>query len=372
MPEYTTDFDEPNDLPLASPTIDPDAPDEIAQFVESLGLSDKFRCLIRKTKPGAQGYYTIADLKNVVPTVEQIGKDYGPGQYHIAFTWYPPKGTPKVGGKAGSLVKTIPIDLPDIPWKRIHLLHMAKLEQEDQEALDRLRREGRERAITRAIEDGRTPGSAGNGLEAVKDAVQMLKELGIPVGGGTAKSVDWEKVVAAGATLLPIVVSLFKREDGLTTKDLITLMQNNQQMLLTAVNRQNPVEANMLGLLNTVVDTAKNVMALGPGKVEEKETFAGRIFDLIEQVGPGIIQALAAKPQAERENNMLYRMAVGHPDFQALKEDKEKLIATVNRLDEAYGYEATNQILESFRELGLVRPPETEGNREKFKSPEAG
>lgn len=370
MPEFTEfpDDSERVDAPLETVHIDPDAPDEIAQFVEGLGLSDKFRCLIRKVKPGGTGgYYTIQDLKNVIPTVEQIGKEYGPGAYAIAFTWYPAKGAPKVGGKAGSMVRQISIELPEIPWKRLHNLHIIELERSDEEQLDKLRRERRESAATRAIENGRLPGNAGS-TEDLLATVEKLRALGIQVGQPSRPAVDWEKILAAAAVLLPTLTSLFKRESELSTRDLITMMQGNQQTLVAALTQKSPVEANMLGLLNTVVDTARNVMKLAPGQdpVEEKESWADRVFGLLESIGPQVLTALAQKPVEERRQNMLYKMAAGSEEIKTMKEDPERLIAVVNRLDQAYGYEATNEILESFSELDLRRPPETEGNREKF------
>lgn len=368
MPEY---IEEPE---LVRDTVDDvEVPDEIAQFVESLSLGNKFRCSVRKRKPGGEGYFTMSDSTNVIPTVEQIGCEFGPGKYHITFTWYPPKNGPRGGGKVGSMIKETVVELPEIPWK---LRHSKWLDEEEERNLreknDRRLRLQDEASFTHIATRGT---GAPGGVESIREAVSMLKDLGIPVGGVGKPSIDFAAIATLAGTLLPAIIPLFQRKDSLSTTDLITLMQNNQQALIAAMTRRNPLEDNMLNFVNQSIQTAKAVMQLGaPGadrdEEDDKPDMVERIFNLIQTVGPAVIQAIAQKSPEARQHDIMYRAAVGSQELQTLKENPAALAAVVTRLDEKYGCDATDEILSAFSEIGLKRPPETEGNREVYPSPD--
>lgn len=369
MPEIN--FEDPE---LVRDTVDdPNVPDEIARFVEDLGLSDKFRCSVRKRKPGGEGFYNLSDGNNVVPKVEEIGKEYGPGKYTITFTWYPPKGSPRGGGKVGSQIKEIQLDLPERPWARIHRKYVLDQEEADmREENERRLRMQDTAALTHIATRGTAPAG---GVESIRDAVSMLKDLGIPVGGVGKPSIDFAAIATLAGTLLPAIIPLFQRKDSLSTTDLITLMQNNQQALIAAMTRRNPLEDNMLNFVNQSIQTAKAVMQLGaPGadrdEEDDKPDMVERIFNLIQTVGPAVIQAIAQKSPEARQHDFMYRAAVGSQELQTLKENPAALAAVVTRLDEKYGCDATDEILSAFSEIGLKRPPETEGNREVYPSPD--
>lgn len=368
MPEV---YESPDtEFPQADYLDEDSGPDEISQFVEGLGLGEKFRCSIRRRKPNGDGFYILSDFKNRVPRVEEIGKRYGDGEYLVTFTWYPPRNAPKGGGKVGSVIKELSLDLPEVPWRREHVKYMAELKERDmQEERERKTRMREEAALTHIATSG---GAAPGGLDQVKAAIELLRDLGISP--GVKQGPDWDKIIAFAGTILPVILPMFQRKESISMGEIITLMQNNQNNLLTLMNRRSPAEENMLGFVNQAVQTASQIMKLQAGKPPEDaetESWADRIMGLIESVGPAVIQAIAAKPPEARAKNPLYNMAVNSADMKALSADKNKLIAVVNRLDEKYGCQATDGILEAFSELGIERPPETEVNRELYTSPGA-
>ncbi len=348
-----------------------ETPDDIREFFTSIGSRDKFHCLIRQVRPGGGGYYTLSTIKNQVPTVEQIGKEYGPGDYLIQFTWYPPKNSPDYKN-GGTLTKQTDISLPENPWKRLHLIYMDELRDKDlADARDRMQDRLRSAQVA-AVESGHVPGAAPDSFTQITKMTELLKSLGIPVGGSTSPRIDWTQLIAA---LTPLAVAFLTRPNNqLSIQDLLTMQQNQMNSMLALTQNRTPVEQHMAGFLNTVMETTGKLARIaGNGGApapddEEKETWVDKIFGLIEMVGPSVIEKLAAKAPPERKQDRLYKTIENSEDVKMLQSDPELLEKLVTRLDQEYGFEETNKVLRIFEEFDLKRPASTLQNAERYPS----
>ncbi len=349
---------------LPSEGFDADeTPDEIAQFLSANGIADKYQMILKELVEGGRPQY-IKSYTNWHPSLDDIGTQWGPGEYEITFSWR----EHGINGKKGPVAKSFKVMLPEKAWRDAHTEWLEK-RQEEKASKNRIAlREEADRA--RAF--GQMPPSQGaqapSDLESLKKSLEILKGLGVPLGAPAAPpKTDWAAVLVGLAPVIaavaPVAAAFISRKREDTQAPLM-------QLLISKMFDQKPQGENeymkqafgmAMGMMKNVLDMKQQLTP------EEKEPFIERVFDKLVGSMPMVLE-LAKMSKPDRESNMMYKMAQGHPDVQTIMNDLELQIAFVNKLDAFYGFSQTNQILEV---MGVPRPPVTTQNAKHYPSPGA-
>lgn len=352
-----------DDDQTVSSGFDPDAetPDEITSFLASNGIGEKYQMILKELPDGGKPQY-IKSFTNYHPSIDDVGKQWGPGEYEFVFSWR----ETGINGKKGPVIKSFKINLPEKAWRDVH---QDWLEQKHKERVakknDEINEEAsRARAFGTPINTVPPPSD----LDSLRKSLEVLRGLGVPLGApAPAPKTDWAATLVAFAPVIAAaapVLSAFigrKKEDsqGPLLQLLIGKLLDNKPQGESEYMKQ--VFGMAMGMMKNMMDM-KQIMA-----PEEKEPFIERVFDKLVGTMPMVLE-LAKMNKPQRESNIMYKMAQGHPDVQAVMGDVELQVGLVNKLDAFYGFEQTNQILEV---VGIDRPPTTAANAKHYPSPGA-
>jgi hypothetical protein len=339
-----------------------ETPDEIATFLSANGIGDKYQMILKELVEGGRPQY-IKGYTNWHPTIDDIGTQWGPGEYEFTFSWR----EKQINGKMGPVAKSFKIMLPEKAWREPHLNWLAA-RQEEKAAKKRI--ELTEEA-DRARAFGQFAGVQGvqppSDLDSLKKSLEVLRGLGVPLGAAPhAPKTDWAGVLVGLAPVIaavaPVAAAFITRKKEDTQAPLL-------QLLLSKVLDKPQGESEyMKQAFGMAMGMMKNMMDMKQIMTpEEKEPFIERVFDKLVGSMPMVLE-LAKMSKPQRESNMMYKMAQGHPDVQTIMNDLELQIAFVNKLDAFYGFEQTNQILEV---MGVPRPPVTAQNAKHYATPES-
>jgi hypothetical protein len=345
-----------------------DTPNEIRDFISGNGIGNKYQCIIKEHVPGG-GQAILESLNNRHPEIEEMGKQWGPGTYTLVFSW----SVPKPGGGKEKQMKNLTLEFSERSWRDIHedWLFERNRERKAKRATDL--EKARQEAELRSIESGGKEPQA-DPLEALKKALETAKTLGIPIGGGKeSKGLDLMGIATLLTALKPLLEGLFGGKQNDSTI-LIKAMEAQQatNMLLMKTLLENPSGrgnspegAHMDKILDMTMKGMGRVLEMQDMlKPAEKETLVDRIFGMVDKFLPNVLE-LAKLSKDARERDMMYKIAAGSKEMKQAREHPDVALALVNKWDEFYGFQTTNEIL---KVAGIERPPATADNLAKFPS----
>lgn len=344
--------------------IPDDTPDEVRNFVAANDVADKYTVMLKRKPEGGGTAQSIKNYTNYYPSVDHIGKTYGPGDYELVFSW---RGE-GMSGKKEPITRGFKISLPEDVWGEIY---EDDLYDRRRKRTDKKTKQWEEDAAKVRAQGGMAaPAAAPSELDVIRKALETAKSLGIPVGGTVKPEKEAPKrsfmdrlaealpaITALGAIVSPIVVAIIQkpREKADTTL--------TSTLLAHALNK--PAENPMKDVMPFLLGSLKQIMEVKQSmEPEEKESMVERIIGKIAPLVPTVL-AMATQGPAAVNANPIVQQVRKSPDFQVLAEDPEALIMTVQRFDERYGFQNTNDILSV---AGLARPAELAGNQALFPS----
>lgn len=353
--------------------LEEDTPDEVSDFMAEHNVGDKFTCTLKQYPREGGAAETLKPYRGYKPTIDEIGKQWGPGDYGVVFYY---KGAPGPDGKRPSIVRECRFSLPERAWRIVHDEFLRERSRINKEKLALEVETATVKAQIQNAERGVLPGAAPTApdpIEALKSTASVLKDLGVPI-GGSKPSMDIPGLVTAIAAVVGAVAPLFKSGDsGGNTSLIASLMDSNQKNMLAMFGMMMQMNGGQQGG-NKYMEQILN-MALGAmGKVkefgelmrpEDKPAMIDRIFDLVAKGLPQILE-LAKMSKEEREKSFLHKAASETPEMKAAKSDPEINIGICNRLDKQYGFQTANEILDV---AGVPRHPSTLQNKENYPSP---
>lgn len=357
---------------------DEQVPDQVLTLLSQYGLSKKsFTCGLYEVPEGVEvesdntsNCRYITGFHRSVPTLDWLSREHGPGRYMLLFTWY--KKDVESGKENIPMRDSIVLEVSEKAIEE-HKRHRFKRTLEEarnkstrtREALTESKMENRllEGLIGEGDRETKTP--AESAKEYITSAMETVKMLGVPVGmqqpQPPAKVVEWDKVLPA---LAPLVLGWLQHQrdtERARQEDfnkllmlMVTQGQNANTQLVEMFSRMQSGS----GVAKEYIDMIKNVVDLKELVTPQQETLSDKVFRLIEGVAPHImsIAATAASTQAAK-SNPLVGMAKGYidknPDFQALKENPDEMKKTVTRMDDFFGWEQTDMIMNV---MGWARP----------------
>lgn len=352
---------------------DDDVPDEVRAILDQYGLGKKsFQCVLREyaggdvTDTAATAY--IKGWSRCVPSMEYIARNYGPGNYNLGFNW---RGKDD-DGKQKACHEEVIINISEKfmeEYKRLNLSRkINEAVQTQTKVKDALIEQKLEsemlRNLTGGMNDEKKVDPADAAKQYISQTIEAARMIGLqPAAATPAVRIEWDKVLAIA---LPTVTALLKMwSDGQAQKQ-----ADNEKFMMMMLNMSNQNNSHMMELVKAQAGAGSGNMAikefkdmvLGALDIKEalsggqKEGLADKIFRMVEAVAPQIMSIAAMTAQA-RLNNPVVKMTKGYidsdPDFQQLKKNPAEMKAFCEKMDNAFGWENTNQILEV---AGYQRP----------------
>jgi hypothetical protein len=348
-----------------------DTPDEIRDFIATNGIGKKFQCIIKEMIPG--GSPGILDtMNNRHPEIEEVGQKWGPGDYLLVFSW----SVPKPGGGKEKCMKNLDLHFPERAWREIHEDWLLARSRERAAQKRKDLEVAKQEAELRSLETGGKGHDAPDPMEALKKALETAKSLGIPVGGPapTEKGgLDLMGIATLLTALKPILEGLFgggKQNDSTILVKAMEAQQATNMLLMKTLleSRQggNSSEPNHMDkILDMTMKGMGRVLEMQEMmKPAEKETLVDKIFGVVDKFLPNVLE-LAKLSKEARERDMMYKIASGSKEMKQARENPDVALTLVNKWDEFYGFQTTNDIL---KVAGIERPPATMENEAKFPS----
>lgn len=347
--------------------IPDDTPDEIMDFVRSNDVADKFTVMLKQQPEGGGKPQTLRSFSNYYPNVNTLGREWGPGSYILVFSW---RGE-GASGKKETVTRDYKIELPERAWGEEH---ERWLEQRHEKRIEEKTGKWREEALKAQVLNTVNPiqqQTPVSDIETLKKTLGILKDLGVPIGGQVKQEKEKEKksfsekliemapvITALGAIITPLATAIITRpkapNDNTLTNTLLTHVLNKPK----EDDALKTVVPFLLGSLKQMMDFKESV------EPQEKQSTVERIFDKIAPMVPAVLGAVAASRE-QAMNSPMAKVAQMHPDMRTLKADPELQAMMIQKLDEVYGFQQTNQII---LVAGIERPESLSENYKKYPS----
>ncbi len=337
-----------------------DIPDEVLGVLDEYGLYNgkPFRTIIKELPEGCDDPSLGAFVKSfskTVPTIEYLGRNYGPGRYCIVFTW---KQKDPEQGRMISKSSNVLLEVSDkyeAEYREYqHQQKLSRLKKRKESVQDALLENQLESSL---LSDGNEKGGKQDAKEYVKEMLSFNEQLGLKRGG-----IDWDKVLPVLATALPLVFKALQ-EMGASTR------QQQQQLMTLMLTQSNNYNNQLVEVMKNMgpqngTDTMKEFREMLTSAIDMKEllqpnkpdTLADKIFSMLETVGPQLLQIAQMSAQARARDPriaMAKNFVQNSPDFQALADNPESQSNLIRKLDAFYGWQQTDSILQV---MGWQRP----------------
>lgn len=351
-----------------------DVPQEVIDAIESYGLPDLgFRAQLKRLPEGCQdiggGSTHLASWRNRIPSIDYIGKVYGPGTYTIVLTWRLfMDEDKKYKNKAERVMFTVGDE-----WSDIHGLYVT---EQKIKYMKRQRETVRKAKLDNFIDSSVADDLLGeekpkndpvDPIEAGKKFVQQTMESAQMLGlsrQDQGNGFSFEKLLGLVVPMLPSIMNAVSsasqsRNETMEKFMMIMLNQansNNSQLIEMMKASQGQGQGSQY--ISEFKDMIFGAIDIKKELEGNKESVADKIFKMVESVAPQVL-SIAAMSQQQRNQSLPYQMAKTYvnnsPDFQQLHEDPQLLVALVKKLDAYYGWEQADAILQ----VGQIeRPPE--------------
>lgn len=320
--------------------IEEQAPEDVRDFLIANDIGDKYQIILKERPKEGGKALVLKTFTNNCPTIDEIGRQWGPGDYILAISYK----VPGMNGVPKPTIKNMSLCLPERAWGE---LHDDYLEERRQQKKERQSKQWEDEAHkSRVLGGPTTPGVSD--LEQLDKAMGILSKFGINPGArpeAPNKKTFGETLVEMApviTALTPLVLGLLgtRKEGGNPNNELLNTLVTH--MLVQKPPSETESMKQITGFLMT---TMKQVLDMKEAmKPAEKESFVEKIFDKLVASGPMLAQILKMSAE-KRESNFMVKQVRDSKDVKALHEDPEMQEMMIKRMDEFYGTDQTNQIL---------------------------
>jgi hypothetical protein len=352
-----------------------DIPDEIIAVLDEFGLHSgkAFRVIIKELPDGVDDPALGAFIKSFsrsVPTIDYLGRNYGPGRYCLVFQWRAKDSEQERLVNKSERVLIEVSDKYEPEYREYqHKLKLDRLKKRKESVRDAVLESKLEGSLLEdQVGDGKN--SNQNAKEYVKEMLQFNEQLGLRRNG-----INWDKVLPVLLTGLPLALKALSEMGAAgraQQQQLMTLMltqsNNYNSQLVEVMKNMGPQNgSDSMKEFREMLTSAIDMKELIHG--DKKDTLADKIFSMVETVGPQLLQ-LASMSAAARSRDprvaMAQKFIKQSPDFQALEQSPESKANVIRKLDGFYGWEQTDSVLQV---MGWERPDECPRNPEQQKPP---
>lgn len=342
---------------------DEEIPEDIAQAFEEHGLNAKYyRCVLKEKPDGEEvdspgmgkGQYIKSWVKSI-PSVEWIARNYGPGSYFLVFYWQVKN---EETGNRKQKSATIPVEVSQKfrgEYQRYQWEQNIQRVKEQKEQMKAAKMESYlDGHLLSDLQNGTGTGEAGvkDPKEYLAELAQTAKLLGFRQPGGGNELM--ESLVKLAVPLLPTIIqglgAKARAENERWEKMMMFMMNQNQNSSSQILDVLKSVNGPM-GTGDQMKELREMVFSMLDIKNElqgNKSNVVDKVLQMVESVAP-VLGSYMAMSQQQREKQIPYKMAQQYvqsdPTFDAIRQDREKLVELVTRLDTVYGWEQADQIL---------------------------
>lgn len=300
------------------------APSDIENFLRETGViqDSQYRCSLRRIMPDGTIQNIPGRYEGSYPSLDDVGKRYGPGKYQYIFNY----GSPAPDGRRRApSQKPYSVVLSD-EYASMHekFLMDEALEQKKNLQILAQRNENQDIVLGKGRNGKEDP------MEALTKTVTILKALGVPVGTQPAPA----PVIQDNGLkdMVPLLLEQSRQAASSQMENMkffMTLMMESNKMMMAAMsgNKNNSMDEGFdkaFGLFSKVME-AKDM--LNP----PEETLADKIFTLIGSLSAQILPLLA-KPREIARQSPLIAAAKGFPEYDELLAHPEAVDALARKM----------------------------------------
>jgi len=348
-----------------------EVPEEIAAIFAEHGLSDcKYRVILKQVPDGvedtARALPFIKSWTRTIPTIDYIGREFGPGTYQMLFLWTRPDTAGNGNPKSFSDHITVTVsDKFEPEYRKYQFEKKMKDITERQAKVRSMKIEGSlEASMDPLISDGEKKASSPPIEEAAIHYVDKVASMAERLGMTRKQGFDWDKILPILITAIPAVMKLLsdsRRDQSGESQKFITMMlgmmsQNNNQLIEVLRGQQTPRGADltreMFDMIKGAIDVKEMIADHG------KESVTDRIFNLIAQVAPQILEVArlsAAQRQGDPRFQMARMYAQNNQDVKEAQHSPEVAAELYAKLDATFGWRQADVVL---GEVGGVPRPD--------------
>jgi len=351
-------------------------PEEVAAIFAEHGLTNrKYRVVLKQVPEGSTDDGNLPFIKSwtrSIPSIDYIGREYGPGTYKLTFMW-----TSSEGGKSSQRGESMMITVSDkfLAEYKEHQFNKKLNEMENRRTKVRDQKlEGTMDALIDPYMDqskksDETVEQAA--LKYVDNITSMAEKLGLT----RKQGFDWDKVLPIAMSLIPALMNTLsesKRSQQAESQRMLTLMttvmsQNNAQLIDVMKSQQNPRGADltkeMFEMIKGAIDVKEMIADHG------KETVADRVFGIIGQVAPHILEVAklnAMQRQMDPRYQIAKMYAQQNPDVKEAMHSPTVAAELYAKLDANFGWRQADVILS---EVGGITRPDNCPRRPEYEMP---
>jgi len=328
----------PNE-PIMGSVEDPgfvqETPEDIEDFLSDNGIKDaSYVCTLKRYhKDGSEvAEWLPGSTKSSYPDIQDVGRRFGPGKYLFCFSWK----AVDPDGKRKKHYKEYKILLGE-EWNDVYDEYQAEKWAEKQKKIEATAMRQQYQNAVKGNVPGTAPPQADPakaGIEQLQESVQMLRSLGMPVGGNVPANTNNDNQL-----------QMFQMIMGMMAQS----QKQSNDLMIALLTSQKPQTGN--DVMKEMVNMVGTALNLKEALTPEKEGTVDKVFKLMESVLPQIA-AMAQQSRAERLQNPLYQVAMQSNEMQQMKQDPNMLKSWVEKWDKKHGSENTDEILST---IGIDR-----------------
>jgi hypothetical protein len=316
-------------------------PPDIEEFLQENGLIEKkYTCVLKRQPPSGSTImeFLPGSWVDEYPSIEEIGKRFGPGKYYYFFKYHIKEFDPSKGAEVKRIKMNQFAVYLGTEWEDICTAHQAEKYLEDKQKLKKLKQKSKLKSAVYDLDDDDSKGS--DPIETMKHTMGVLKDLGVPIGGSKGEGGGMDSM-----QMMMFMMNMMQKSSENMMQMMIASQQNTtnlMQGILTGRSQQQAPDTmqhfrEMMTMVQGITEV-KEIMN------PEKRTVVDRIFEMAEGVMPAIM-SIANRPPEQRANDPMVGMVKNMPEFQQMDKDPEMRAELIKKWDEAHGKENTDAII---------------------------
>lgn len=316
-------------------------PPPVQAFLDTHALPDRYTLVLGRRNSRSGREETLQTYFNYFPDVEEIGRDFGVGDFFFIFSFY--------NSQKRKRDKLEPIDFV-LAGDHYEEIYAAEKDRKEKIRLTNLARSG----ILTGGERSQSP------LQSLKEAADILEKFG---GGSRAPAIDLtplsEAIKAQGENFRAALEHMNRPKEPLPAwatallGTSITALVNKVLDKLTAEKKgeEDPMGKAMDKLIGLGEKFGMFKDLVSPKEPDKWD----RIISLAEVIFTPLVERLASLPPAARKEDPTVKMITGSKDFKDLMSDPEGLKKFMAKFYDKFGARRTVIAMES---CGLAPTPE--------------
>ena len=314
--------------------IKDEIPPDIEEFIIENGFKEKkYRCSIKRCPQDGGSYkeFLPGDYTNCYPSIEDIGRKFGAGQYIYMFTYASNDYDPVKLKKSQKMkVSEYKVYLGS-EWDDLCAQYQAEIYFKNKENLKKLK----QKSQTKNYLDDET--TKEDPIASMKQTMGLLKDLGVPIGGGNGGS-------DMNMTQMFMFMMQMQQKSSENMMQMMIASQQNTSNLMQSLISGRPQTTNTMDHFKEMMTMVQGITEVKEIMNPEKRTVVDRIFEMAEGVMPAIMQ-IASRPPEQRANDPMVGMVKNMGEFKEIDQDPEMRAELIKKWDEAHGEANTDAII---------------------------